>query len=61
MKRERFFFQTPPHFEQILPPENESFLWRIDDYPWARSVWNFHPEYEIHLIRRSHGTAFIGD
>lgn len=61
MKRERSPFHTPPRFEQILPPENESFLWRIDDYPWARSVWNFHPEYEIHLIRRSHGTAFVGD
>jgi AraC-like DNA-binding protein len=61
MKRARFPFQTPPRFEQILPPENESFLWRIDDYPWARSVWNSHPEYEVHLIRRSHGTAFIGD
>jgi hypothetical protein len=24
-------------------------------------VWNFHPEFEIHLIRESTGTAFIGD
>ncbi|MGX5850607.1 AraC family transcriptional regulator [Mesorhizobium sp. PL10] len=50
-----------PKFEQILTPEGHSFIWRIDDYPWARSVWNFHPEYEIHLIRKSAGTAFVGD
>lgn len=49
------------HFEKVLLPEQETFLLRCDDYPWARSVWNFHPEFEIHLIRRSSGTAFIGD
>jgi AraC-like DNA-binding protein len=48
-------------FEQVLTAENETFLWRLDDYPWARSVWNFHPEFEIHLIRKSTGTVFIGD
>jgi hypothetical protein len=45
----------------VLTAENETFLWRIDDYPWARSVWNFHPAFEIHLIRKSTGTVFIGD
>jgi AraC-like DNA-binding protein len=53
--------EARPRFEQVLTAENETFLWRIDDYPWARSVWNFHPEFEIHLIRKSTGTAFIGD
>ncbi|XFF02290.1 AraC family transcriptional regulator (plasmid) [Bradyrhizobium guangxiense] len=53
--------EARPRFEQVLTAENEAFLWRIDDYPWARSVWNFHPEFEIHLIRKSTGTAFIGD
>jgi hypothetical protein len=24
-------------------------------------VWNCHPEFEIHLIRKSTGTVFIGD
>jgi AraC-like DNA-binding protein len=27
----------------------------------VRSLWNFHPEFEIHLIRRSSGTAYVGD
>jgi AraC-like DNA-binding protein len=53
--------EARPRFEQVLTAENETFLWRIDDYPWARSVWNFHPEFEIHLIRKSTGTVFIGD
>jgi AraC-like DNA-binding protein len=53
--------EARPRFEQVLTAENETFLWRIDDYPWARSIWNFHPEFEIHLIRKSTGTAFIGD
>jgi hypothetical protein len=60
-KVERRAREARPRFEQVLTAENETFLWRIDDYPWARSVWNFHPEFEIHLIRKSIGTVFIGD
>lgn len=61
VKAERRERESRPRFEQVLTAENETFLWRIDDYPWARSVWNFHPECEIHLIRKSTGTVFIGD
>lgn len=50
-----------PQFERIAAMDGESFVWRIDDYPWQRSVWNCHPEVEIHLIRHSTGTALIGD
>jgi AraC-like DNA-binding protein len=60
-KADRKASEARPRFEQVLTAENETFLWRIDDYPWARSVWNFHPEFEIHLIRKSTGTVFIGD
>jgi len=51
----------PPRFEQIVTEVGESFLWRCDDYPWERNVWNFHPEVEIHLITNSSGVAFVGD
>ena len=53
--------QLAPKFEQVLTAEHDTFVWRIDDYPWARSLWNSHPEFEIHLIRRSSGTAYVGD
>jgi AraC-like DNA-binding protein len=49
------------YFEHISIPVEQSFLWRIDDYPWRRNVWNFHPEVEIHLIRKSSGLCYIGD
>lgn len=50
-----------PVLEQIVTDAAESFLWRCDDYPWARNVWNVHPEYEIHLIRNASGIALVGD
>lgn len=48
-------------FEQIEVPPSHSFLWRVDDYPWERNVWNYHPEFEIHLIRYSSGLTYVGD
>jgi AraC-like DNA-binding protein len=50
-----------PVLEQIVTDAAESFLWRCDDYPWERNVWNVHPEYEIHLIRNASGIALVGD
>ncbi|HEU0146988.1 MAG TPA: AraC family transcriptional regulator [Bradyrhizobium sp.] len=50
-----------PVFEHIMVEPSESFLWRCDDYPWERNVWNYHPEYEIHLIRNASGVALVGD
>lgn len=49
------------HFERIMIPPDQSLQWRLDDYPWERSVWNYHPEFEIHLIRHSSGLAYVGD
>ena len=48
-------------FEVVLPNADESFLLRTDDYPWERNVWNFHPEVEIHLLRKSSGIILVGD
>lgn len=50
-----------PVLEQIVTDAGESFVWRRDDYPQRRTVWNVHPECEIHLIRKSSGFALIGD
>ena len=49
------------YFEHISIPNEQSFLWRVDDYPWRRNVWNYHPEIEIHLIRKSAGLCYVGD
>ena len=48
-------------YEQISIPASGSFLWRCDNYPWERNVWNYHPEIEIHLVRKSTGLAYVGD
>ncbi|TGV12111.1 AraC family transcriptional regulator [Mesorhizobium sp. M8A.F.Ca.ET.173.01.1.1] len=53
--------RTAPSFEHIVTEASDSFLWRLDDYPWERNVWNFHPEYEIHLLRKSSGVVLVGD
>jgi AraC-like DNA-binding protein len=53
--------QESAHFEYISIPSGESFLWRMDDYPWRQCVWNYHPEFEIHLIRHSSGLSYVGD
>ncbi|MGC8468850.1 MAG: AraC family transcriptional regulator [Acetobacteraceae bacterium] len=53
--------EKTPVFEYVMTEASESFLWRCDDYPWERNVWNIHPEYEIHLVRNAAGVALIGD
>jgi AraC-like DNA-binding protein len=50
-----------PVHEHIVTDAAETFLWRRDDYPWERNVWNIHPEYEIHLVRNASGVALVGD
>ena len=50
-----------PVVEHIVTDARETFLWRLDNYPWERNVWNVHPEYEIHLVRKCDGVALVGD
>ena len=50
-----------PIFEHIVTGEKETFLWRCDDYPWERNVWNVHPEFELHLVRNAAGVELVGD
>ena len=36
-------------------------MWRCDDYPLPWTIWNSHPECEVHLIRTGSGTCHVGD
>jgi AraC-like DNA-binding protein len=51
----------PARLEVISVPPTQSFRWVQHDYPTDVARWNRHPEYELHLIRSSHGSYIIGD
>lgn len=47
---------------EIIPPDpNHSVRWHEHDYPSPVARWNYHPEYEIHLIRKGTGKFIVGD
>ncbi|WP_423822519.1 AraC family transcriptional regulator [Salinisphaera sp. SPP-AMP-43] len=50
-----------PVFENIAHDPRHSFYWHTHGFPSPLAQWNFHPEYELHLIRRSHGHYMVGD
>lgn len=47
--------------EVIAPDPNHCVRWHEHDFPCPTALWNYHPEYEIHLIRKSTGTFIVGD
>ncbi|MCY7289970.1 MAG: hypothetical protein LH624_17430 [Cryobacterium sp.] len=51
-----------PAEREVVPHLNgESFRWMEHDYPSQIARWNYHPEVEIHPIRKSRGSYIIGD
>ncbi len=50
-----------PDFELIVSDPLTSFRWHRHDYPSPLARWNYHPEYEIHMIAESTGKMFVGD
>ncbi|MBC7518759.1 MAG: AraC family transcriptional regulator [Microbacteriaceae bacterium] len=51
-----------PASREVIPLlPSESFRWLEHDYPSEIARWNFHREYEIHLIRKGTGSYIIGD
>jgi AraC-like DNA-binding protein len=49
-----------PVLEVIQAPLERTFRIYAHDYPFAYSGWHHHPEYELHLIRRSRGHFYVG-
>lgn len=47
---------------EVIPPDpHHSVRWHEHDYPSPIARWNYHPEYEIHLIRKGTGKFIVGD
>jgi AraC-like DNA-binding protein len=47
---------------EVIPADpNQSVRWHEHDYPSPLARWNYHPEYEIHLIRKGAGKFIVGD
>lgn len=47
---------------EVIPFDPErSFRWHEHDYPSPIARWNYHPEFEIHLIRSGIGRFIVGD
>jgi AraC-like DNA-binding protein len=55
------FLELDPYLEVIPPHPSKSFRWLEHDYPSEIARWQYHPEIEIHLIRKSSGSLIAGD
>lgn len=49
-----------PNFIKIIPSPKRSFIFK-EDALQNPTGWHFHPELELLLVLRGHGTRFIGD
>lgn len=47
--------------EAVPSDPYHSVRWHEHDYPSSARRWNYHPEYEIHLIRKGIGKFIVGD
>jgi AraC-like DNA-binding protein len=51
-----------PAIRELVPTTpGASARWHQHDYPGPFCRWNYHPEYEVHLIQRGTGRFIVGD
>lgn len=50
-----------PDLELVHIRKGESFAAWMHGYPFRTVRWHYHPEYEIHLVKATSGTFYIGD
>ncbi len=51
-----------PATRELVPvTPGASARWHQHDYPGPFCRWNYHPEFEVHLIQRSSGRFIVGD
>ena len=54
-------YGTIPRIEVIPPHPQHAIRALIHDFPSEICGWGWHPEYEIHLITKTHGSFIAGD
>jgi AraC-like DNA-binding protein len=52
---------TPAARELVPAQPGHSARWHVHDYPGPYCRWNYHPEFEVHLIQHGTGRFIVGD
>jgi AraC-like DNA-binding protein len=61
ISRARRLVGRPAARELVPTTPGASARWHMHDYPGVYCRWNYHPEYEVHLIQHGTGRSIVGD